>query len=179
MNQVIILSRVYDCMTNNNGFWIGWFYLLTLLSQSLFITIYLQQLTINLQPSTWLPTTRSIRVFVLRLTPYAPPYSSYSSAFLQLPASEFDSLIIPRHWPHGKHFSSVVLECVFIGPLPNNGLFIKNLSPREGVLWVRYLAMDICEPHSIKPFLLHGFYCCVRVIRALSQYTESLWHGHP
>jgi hypothetical protein len=32
----IILSRVYDCVTNNNGFWIGW---LDLLTASLTITL--------------------------------------------------------------------------------------------------------------------------------------------
>jgi hypothetical protein len=46
----------------------------------------------------------------------------YSVVLLWLPASELVlcPLIIPRHGLHGKHFSSVVLECVFIGPLPSN-----------------------------------------------------------
>jgi hypothetical protein len=38
--QWIILSRFRGSVTNNNGFWLGWLYLLTLLLQS-------QQLTIN------------------------------------------------------------------------------------------------------------------------------------
>jgi hypothetical protein len=57
----IILLRVWSSVNNNkNGFRIGWLNLLTPLLQSLLITINLQQLTINLQLSTWLPGTRSI-----------------------------------------------------------------------------------------------------------------------
>jgi hypothetical protein len=73
--------------------------------------------------------TLSILVLLLRCTPL------YSVVLLQQLASQLDSLIIPRHGPHGKHFSSVVLEWVFIGPLPSIGLFAKNLSPRQGVYW--------------------------------------------
>jgi hypothetical protein len=69
----------------------------------------------------------------------------YSVVLLQLPASELllCPLIIPRHGPHGGHFPSVVLECVFIGPLPSDGCPIESVNP--GVcLPSRCLAMIIC-----------------------------------
>jgi hypothetical protein len=62
-----ILSRVYGCLTNNNGSWIGW---LGILKASFTIII-----TINYENSQsifsrtlllWLPRTRSILVFFLR-----------------------------------------------------------------------------------------------------------------
>jgi hypothetical protein len=61
---------------------------------------------------------------------------------IQLPASEFDALIFPRHRPHGKHFSSVLLECVFIGPLPSNGCPSNVETVTPGMcLWSRCLAV--------------------------------------
>jgi hypothetical protein len=46
-----LLSRVYGCVTNNNGYWIGWFDLLTG-SLAIFLThAQIQELTINLQPN--------------------------------------------------------------------------------------------------------------------------------
>jgi hypothetical protein len=72
-------------------------------------------------------------------------YSYNSSVFLQLLSSEFGSLIIPQHEPHGKHFSSVVSECVFIGPLPSNGCLsmIESVTPGMCVP-SRCLSMVIC-----------------------------------
>jgi hypothetical protein len=51
------------------GFGLDYWICERLLLQSLIITISLKQLTINLQPKTWLSRTRSILIFVLRFTP--------------------------------------------------------------------------------------------------------------
>jgi hypothetical protein len=67
----------------------------------------------------------------------APFSFSFSVVLLQLfctptaPASEFDCLIFLLHEFHRKHFSSVVLECVFIGTLPSNGYpsIVESVTP--------------------------------------------------
>jgi hypothetical protein len=60
------LSCVYGSVTNNNGFWIGWFDLLTSLLQSLLIAINYSAIA-NL-PTAKITRTRSI--LVLRCTPF-------------------------------------------------------------------------------------------------------------
>jgi hypothetical protein len=71
-NQVLILSRVYGCVTNNNGFWIGW-----LINTSFTITLNHNLFTttnsgchVVTWSSRWLPRTRAILLLLLRLTPY-------------------------------------------------------------------------------------------------------------
>jgi hypothetical protein len=101
-------SRVRGSVTNNNGVWIGWLDLLTFLLQSLLITMNLQQRTINLQPNPWMPRTRSILLFLLRLT--APTTAI--------------SLGIPRYIDSGRTSRKTLVkceECVFIGPLTSTG----------------------------------------------------------
>jgi hypothetical protein len=146
----LVLSRIYGCVTNNKAFWIGWLDLLTLPLGSELIPIKLQQLTINLQPNSWLPRTRSLHS---RCRSPLYSYSLYSSVFLQQPVSELlpCPLTIPRHGPHGKHFSSVVLECVFIGSLPNNGCPIVDSVAPGRCLPSRCLAMVI----RVKIFSCH------------------------
>jgi hypothetical protein len=61
----LILSRVQGSLTNNNGFWIGWLNLLTLLLQSLLITINYS--AIAKLPTSQITRTCSILVLVLFL----------------------------------------------------------------------------------------------------------------
>jgi hypothetical protein len=58
------------------------------------------------------------------------------------PALEFD---IHSYGPHGKHFPSVILECVSIGPLCSNGCpsIVESVIPGMR-LPNCCLAMDIC-----------------------------------
>jgi hypothetical protein len=106
-----------------------------LLLQSLLITINYSTVA-NLHTSQ-ITRTRCILVLILWLTPLHS-----CSILLQLPASEFDSLITMWHGPHGKHsllcwwslftmplhssrypsiVESVCFMIVFIELLPNNG----------------------------------------------------------
>jgi hypothetical protein len=48
---LLLLSRVYGSVTNNNGFWIGWLDLLTPCSTITLNQNQLKQLAINLQPN--------------------------------------------------------------------------------------------------------------------------------
>jgi hypothetical protein len=70
-SNCLILSRVYGCVTNNIGFWIGW---LDLLTSSFTISLnhnQLQEFAINLQPNTSSFTDEEapLLILVLRLSP--------------------------------------------------------------------------------------------------------------
>jgi hypothetical protein len=68
-------------------------------------------------------------------------------------------LIIPLQGSHGKHFSSVVLKCVFIGPLPSNGCpsIVDSVTP-ELCLLSRCLVISVCFTiFYIKPVICGMF----------------------
>jgi hypothetical protein len=95
----LILSRIYGSMTNNNGFWIWWLYLLT------------PSCTISLNHN---PLQQPI------INSCLDSLHSRSSFFwTELPALEIDSLIATLHVPHGKH-SLYCWQSLFTAPLPSN-----------------------------------------------------------
>jgi hypothetical protein len=138
--------------------WIYW----RLLLQYLLITINYS--AIADLPNSHIIRTRSILALILRHTPL---YSYSSSVLLHLPASEFDSLIIPRHGPHGKQFPSVVLECVVIGPLPSNGCpIVESVTP------------GMCLPSRCVTVLWHAYKCLAHSASStifLLLFSRTLW----
>jgi hypothetical protein len=104
------LSRVLGSVTNNNGFWIGWFYLLT----PLLITI--DYIAVANLPNSQITRTLSILVHVLHCTP---------STFIFSCSLVLCPLIIPRYGLHGKRVSRVIKnECLLVRYLTTDILIL-------------------------------------------------------
>jgi hypothetical protein len=125
---IILLSWVYGCVTNNNGFWIGWLDLLTASSTISRNHNQLQELTINLQPNPSSLTAEDSLHSRFRSTTVLRSVPSYNS-----------TARTPRRT------CVTCQECVFTGLLPSNGCpsFVESVI--SGMcLPSRCLAVVIC-----------------------------------
>jgi hypothetical protein len=118
-------------VTNNNGFWIWWLDLLTLLLQSLLITINYS--TIANLPSSQIARTCSILFLVL--------FCTFLSLYSQLlPASEFASLITTLRGPKGKYSLYFWRSFFTVSLLSNLRIDLKNVST-----WINMLGLCVNE----------------------------------